>query len=128
MAQITIKLDVEIHDRLKESARRDSRTVSGQIDYLLKNRIILEDIAEKLQETPAGSEKKSLNPAGSWMVKIRTPQVIDREIAELDREELEELEFVQDEDVLAERHAEFENKRIALREEKAEFFNNLIRS
>ena len=83
MAQITIKLDVEIHEKLKESACRDSRTVSGQIDYLLKNRIILEDISEKLQGTPAGgvSEKEKPSPQKSSGLKpVRSKSLVQSEL------------------------------------------------
>lgn len=57
MAQI--RIDDEVYERLKRSAEVDGRSVGMQIDYLLRNRLVLEDIAEKLS---AGGVSEKQNP------------------------------------------------------------------
>lgn len=140
-----VRLTDDVYQRIEE-LKSSGTSMSSFIEELLNqgtpagkvstsgDSVQLEYISQQvdaiLAKMDAPSEKKSLNPAGygGGLKKIRTPQVIDMEIARLDKDELEEVESVQDDDALLEIHSKFENKRIALREEKAEFFNNLKRS
>lgn len=138
-----VRLTDEVYQRI-EGMKSSGTSMSSFIEELLNqgtpagevstsgNSVQLEYISQQVDailakmDTPA--EKKSLNPAGSGMKKIRNPQAIDMEIAQLDKDELEEVEFVQDDDALLEIHSKFEAQRQVLRDEKTEFYNNLKRS
>lgn len=96
MAQI--RIDDEVYERLKRSAEIDSRSVGQQIDYLLKNRLILEDIADKLQGTPAGgvSEKENSNPQKTSGLKpVRSKHVVNAELFAVRGEKRNVLQAVQ---------------------------------
>lgn len=134
-----IKVSDEVHARLVEGAEGsigsyieellDKPTTDVYPEYVKDLFKRVDKLVIVLEETPAGSEKKSLNPAGSGggLKKIRNPQTIDAEIAQLDKDELEEVEFVQDDDAVLEIHSKFEAQRQVLRDEKTEFYNNLKR-
>ena len=97
MAQI--RIDDEVYERLKRSAEIDSRSAGQQIDYLLKNRLILEDIADKLQGTPAVgvSEKENSSPQKTSGLKpVRSKHVVNAELFAVRGEKRNILQTVQD--------------------------------
>lgn len=96
MTQITIKIEVELYERLKESARLDSRSMSGQILHLLNNRLLLESISEALR-----SEKKialAVPAKNEGLKPVVSKFTLIGKINNLNIERAEVLEFCQDED------------------------------
>ena len=102
MAQI--RVDDTVYNLLKDAADKDYRTIGGEIEYLLRNRIELSEIQAALKnkkvesQNGSGSQANKEKPAAEHIGRREVksvPQLIG-EIELIKKRYTEEAEFCQD--------------------------------